>query len=345
MSHARHAPGLLGRLRTRATKAVFESAFRSAAALGRYLPEARATSRMVEVLPDIPYHDTGSDDHLLDIYRPTGAAPGELLPVIFYVHGGGFHILSKDTHWVMGYAFARRGFMVVSINYRLAPQHRFPAAVEDACTALTWVVENIARYGGDPKRIVLAGESAGANLVTSLAIASSYRRSEPHARAVFDSGVRPLACLPACGILQVSDGARFGRRRRLPGIVAARILEISTGYLGGHPAPPGHEDLDLADPLVFLERGLPPERPLPPFFAPVGTADPILDDTRRLAAALARLGVPCRAEYYPGEPHAFHALIWRENARHCWAHCFEFLHEHIGVPAPEAYAPRHAPAA
>ena len=83
------------------------------------------------------------------------------------------------------------------------------------------------------------------------------------------------------------------------------------------------------------------KQPLPPRAGPleVSTADPILDDTRRLAAALARLGVPCRAEYYPGEPHAFHALIWRENARHCWAHTFEFLHEHVGVPELLAYAP------
>lgn len=340
MSQARHpAARLLEHVRSRATKVVAETFFRSLSRVGRFLPEARATSRIVQVTRDIPYHDTGERDHLLDIYRPVERGDGAPLPVIFYVHGGGFHILSKDTHWVMGYGFARRGFMVVSINYRLAPRHRFPAAVEDACTALTWVVNNIARYGGDPTRIVLAGESAGANLVTSLAIASSYRRSEPHARAVFDSGVRPVACLPACGILQVSDGERFGRRRHLPTIVGDRILEISRGYLGRDAAPMGHEDLDLADPLLFLERGLPPERPLPPFFAPVGTADPILDDTRRLAAALARLGVPCRAEYYPGEPHAFHALIWRENARHCWAHTFEFLHEHVGVPAPQAYAP------
>jgi acetyl esterase len=340
MSQARHpAASLVERMRSRTAKVVAETFFRSVSALGRYLPEARATSRVVEVQRDIPYHDTGSSDHLLDVYRPVERGDGALLPVIFYVHGGGFHILSKDTHWVMGYGFARRGFMVVSINYRLAPRFPFPAAVEDACTALTWVVNNLARYGGDPARIVLAGESAGANLVTSLAIASSYRRSEPHARAVFDSGVRPVACLPACGILQVSDGERFGRRRPLPGLVADRILEISRGYLGPHRGRMGHEDLDLADPLLFLERGLPPARPLPPFFAPVGTADPILDDTRRLAAALARLGVPCRAEYYPGEPHAFHALIWRENARHCWAHTFEFLHEHLGVPEPQAYAP------
>jgi acetyl esterase len=330
MSARYPAAQLLRRLRGHAGAFVIDNAFRSLSRFAQLHPQSRPARHGVEVLRDIPYHDTGRDEHLLDIYRPaSGDGPW---PVVFYVHGGGFRILSKDTHWIMCLAFARRGFLVVSINYRLAPRHPYPAAIEDASTALVWVAENIARYGGDPTRLVLAGESAGANLVTSLAIASSYRRPEPCARAVFDSGVRPIACLPACGILQVSDSERFARRKRLPAFVRDRIFEVTHGYLGQDAQRTGDADLDLADPLIVLERGLPPERPLPPFFAVVGTKDPVLDDTRRLAAALARLGVHCRAEYYPGEPHAFHALVWRENARMCWQHAYEFLHEYLGLP-------------
>src|SRR4051812_12351648 len=116
MSQARHpAARLVEHVRSRATKLVAETFFRSLSGMGRLLPEARPTRRIVQVVRDIPYHDTGSSDHLLDIYRPVDPGDGAPLPVIFYVHGGGFHILSKDTHWVMGYGFARRGFMVVSI--------------------------------------------------------------------------------------------------------------------------------------------------------------------------------------------------------------------------------------
>ena len=61
------------------------------------------------------------------------------------MHGGAFQSLSKDTHWLMGLAFARRGYVVFSINYRLAPKHRFPAGLQDACTAARWVHENAAR--------------------------------------------------------------------------------------------------------------------------------------------------------------------------------------------------------
>ena len=84
-------------------------------------------------------------------------------------------------------------------------------------------------------------------------------------------------------------------------------------------------DRALADPLLILEQASAPDRPLPPFFAPVGTADPVLDDTRRLARALGRLSVPCEARYYEGEPHAFHAISFRENARRCWRDTFAFL--------------------
>ena len=78
-------------------------------------------------------------------------------------------MLSKDTHRVMALAYARRGYVVFTINYRLGPEHLFPAPLEDASPhALVWVREHCARFGGDPSRLAIAGESAGANLVTAL---------------------------------------------------------------------------------------------------------------------------------------------------------------------------------
>jgi acetyl esterase len=225
----------------------------------------------------------------------------------------------------MGLGFARRGFLVFSINYRLAPRHPYPAAVEDVCRALAWVGQHAERFGGDPSRLVLAGESAGANLVTALAVATSYRRPEPFAREVFDTGLSPAACLPACGILQVSDAGRFARRRPLSPVVAGRLRAVGRVYLGERHDDVGHPELDLADPLVFLERGQSPDRPLPRFYVPVGTRDPLLDDTRRLGLALGRLNVHHQVAFYPGELHAFHALHWRPAARRCWQEMQAFI--------------------
>src|SRR5262249_14786074 len=234
-------------LRMRAGAFFVDNAFRGLSRLGQLHPHAAPAHHGVDVIRDVAYRPTGRRAHRLDVYVPRDAtAP---MPVVLYVHGGGFRILSKETHWAMGLAFARRGYLVFNINYRLAPAWRFPAAVEDACAAYTWAIDNAERFGGDGDRLIVAGESAGANLATALAICATTRRPEPWARAVFDAGVVPRAVLPACGILQVSDPGRFARRRRLPSYVTDRIDEVAQGYLG--PAPP--ENLDLADPVVFLE--------------------------------------------------------------------------------------------
>ena len=254
--------------------------------------------------------------------------------MVLYVHGGGFRILSKETHWLMGLYFARRGYVVFNISYRLAPKHPFPAALEDSADALAWVVRNAERYGGDAKRLVLAGESAGANLVTALTLACCYERDEPYAKRVYELGVRPRATLPACGIFQVSDVERFRRRRpNLSPFLMDRLEEVSHAYLGRDHGVHGRA-LDLADPLCFLERGAQPVRPLPPFFLPVGTKDPLLDDTRRLTRALEALGVEADTRFYEGEIHAFHALVFRPAARQCWKDTFEFLDRHCPAGAP-----------
>ncbi len=296
-----------------------EGFFRHGASLMKLHPRAKPAAHGVEVIENLPYVETGASEHLLDVYRPIDRSGP--LPVVLYVHGGGFRILSKDSHFIMGLSFARRGFVVFNINYRLAPKHRYPAALEDCASAFEWVAANAARYGGDVSRLLLAGESAGANLVTAMSVAASYERPEPLAKRIFDVGVVPRATLPACGILQVTDVGRFGRRRKLPAFIQDRLSEVSTAYL---PTEPG-VSLDLADPLVILERADAPARPLGPFFIPCGTKDPLLDDSRRLSKALDRLGVRNEAPIYEGEVHAFHAMTWRENAKRCWRETYGFL--------------------
>ncbi len=305
-----------------------ETLVRSLSAAGRLLPDSRPGRHGVEVLRDVPYLSGGGPENSLDIYRPATRPPW---PVALYVHGGGFNILSKDTHWVMGLQLARGGYLTFNINYRLAPRAPFPAALVDTGCALTWVVEHAAEYGGDLGRLVLAGESAGANLVTALTVACCYQRDEPWAEPIWQLGVVPSAVVPACGLLQVSDIARLQGAASLPLFVRDRLKSSTEAYIGGTAVPV--ERRELSDPLLVLERGAAPGRPLPPFCVPVGTADPVLDDTRRLAAALDALGVACDARYYSGEHHAFHALIWRDAAKRCWRDIFDFLDLHLGEAA------------
>jgi acetyl esterase len=234
--------------------------------------------------------------------------------------------------------------MVVMPNYRLAPRHPYPAGLEDVCRALLWLTQNAAALGGDLDRLVLAGESAGANLATSLMLALAFERPEPFAREVFETGILPRAVVPACGIFQVSDLGRLGNNRpTMPPWILRRLTQISRGYIGPGPWPYG---LDLADPVRVLERGDRPARALPPFFLPVGTKDPLLPDTKRMHRALRQLGVPSQARYYRGQIHAFHALVFRAIARQCWEDIFAFLARQLGASphrAPSYASGEHAP--
>lgn len=105
----------------------------------------------------------------LDVYAPTGAAAG-LRPVIVFFYGGSWNSGSKDGYGFVGRALAARGFVVAIPDYRLVPEVRFPAFVEDGAAAVRWVRANIALFGGDPDRIVLAGHSAGAYNAAMLAL-------------------------------------------------------------------------------------------------------------------------------------------------------------------------------
>ena len=320
-------PKLRDRIRQNAGALVVDSFFRGASRIGRLHPLSRPDRHGLEMIPDVPYLGDGRQEHLLDVYRPS-SQPGPW-PVVLYVHGGGFRILSKDTHWVMGLVFAKMGYLVFNISYRLAPKHPFPAAMEDAAAAYTWVARNAAQYGGDLSRFVVAGESAGANLTAALAICATHKRSEPYARAVWDTELVPKAIVPACGILQVSDTERFRRRKKkLSVYLADRLTEVEHAYLRNSDKLTPQER-ELADPLLILERGEKPQRPFPPTFAPVGTGDALLDDSRRLVAALEKMKVPAEAIYYPRELHAFHAMVFRRAARQCWKDIFEFLDKHL----------------
>ena len=127
--------------------------------------------------------------HRLDVYRPLEArAP---LPVLVFLHGGGFIRGDKSARENIGQYFARQGFVVVVPGYRLAPAHRWPAGAEDVAAAWQWVQGNVSAHGGDPARAFLGGESAGA---AHVAAATLLRRFHPQA------GLRPAGVMLVSGV-------------------------------------------------------------------------------------------------------------------------------------------------
>ena len=182
----------------------------TAAAAGELHPKVRRLNQRTErVGKDIAYTASKNRAHQLDVYRPRNTQG--MLPVVFFVHGGGFRILSKDSHRALARRFADAGYVVVTINYRLTPEGAYPHALMDVCKALLWTLDHAQDFGGDASRLIYAGESAGGNLTLAATVAGCYAPSEPWAQAVFERNPSPSVVLPACG---AADGA-------VPGAAAA----------------------------------------------------------------------------------------------------------------------------
>jgi acetyl esterase len=294
-------------------------------------PFMKRLRRRTTVFRNVPYRPGGNPAHLLDVYQPKKRIG--LLPVLIYIHGGGFTLCSKETHRGCALLFAHFGFLVFNVNYRLAPKHRYPAALEDSCYAYQWVVENAASYGGDTKRLSVAGESAGGNLALGLTIAACYERPEPYAKLVWETNVKPVTAQIIAGLLQVSTPQRFSKmlkvkKKFMSDLSGDIVRDVSKAYLGRQYKQ--HEtETALSDPLVIIENAGKPDRPLPPIFAAVGTSDILHEDTARLEKALQPKTDLAEIKYYPDEPHVFHFMHWRKSAHRFWRDCKIFLNQHV----------------
>jgi len=164
----------------------------------------------VEVAADLAY---GSHErHVLDVYSAAGE-PGTDRPVLVYVHGGGFTMGAKsnpDTPFFrnLGTWAVQQGWVAVAMNYRLAPAHSYPSGAEDIAAAIEWIVEHIAEYGGDPSRIFLSGQSAGAMHVADYVVGRGGFGAHGRALrgAVLVSGLYDTSAAAAKGLYRVYWG-------------------------------------------------------------------------------------------------------------------------------------------
>lgn len=303
-----------------------------ASALTEQMSRSRLLRDNVEMIRNLSYGPHPFNK--LDVYRPQFAS--RPMPVLLYIHGGAFSLCSKDTHRGIARACAWGGqYLVFNIDYRLAPQFQFPCAHEDACAAYVWVAENCARFGGDPNRIVVAGESAGGNLALSVAIAASYKRPEPWAKKVFNAKAKIIGVKPIMPYLQVTNAARQSNNPGAGWLALRAARDIAKAYLGSSRVQPSAQTM-MADPIRVLEECGASDKPFPSVFSGVGTWDVCCEDVQRLHRACERLDVPVEVHYYPREIHAFHVFAWRENSRLYWSQAFAFLRKMAAESQPLA---------
>jgi acetyl esterase len=222
-------------------------------------------------------------DIRLRVLRPEAEGA---LPVVAYVHGGGWSLGSVDSFEAPMRALANAsGAVVAGVEYRLAPEHRFPAALNDTLAAVRWLAEAAGEVGGDPERLAVAGDSAGGNLA---AVAALRLRGEVPLRMqaliypVVDSGVNTPS------YREFGDGY---------GLTAAGMRRFWELYLdGADGAQPDVSPLRCAD-LAGA----------PPAYVLTADHDVLRDEAEAYAAALERAGVPVTVKRWPGTIHGF----WR----------------------------------
>jgi acetyl esterase len=220
-------------------------------------------------------------------YRPAGVAAQEILPALLYFHGGGWVIGDLDTHDVLCRQLANGARCAVfSVEYRLAPEHPFPAAVEDAVAATRWVVLHARELGLDPARVAVGGDSAGGNLATVVALDGRDRAG-------------PALCFQL--LIYPGTDQRCGfpsHQRNGEGYLLTRQ---SIAYFRGHYLPRADDWLDWrASPLLAKSLA-----GLPPAFVLTAGFDPLLDEGLAYAERLAKENVEVAYREFPDMIHGF----------------------------------------
>jgi acetyl esterase len=220
----------------------------------------------------------------LRAYRPEDPIAGPPLPIVVWIHGGGWVMGSIDTYDPAARVLAgAAGAVVLSVDYRLAPEHRFPAAVDDTLAAVRWAAAHGGEVGGDPARIAVAGDSAGGNLA---AVAARRLRGDVDLRMqalvypVTDSG------------LSTPSYGEFGERFGLTAHGMARFWrEYLDGADGSDPDASPLRDPDLSG--------------VAPAFVMIASHDVLRDEGEAYAQALERAGVPVERRRVEGTIHGF----------------------------------------
>jgi acetyl esterase/lipase len=252
------------------------------------LPPATVPAGVLAV-KDLPYVDNGDPaKQRLDIYRPDD---GKTHAVVVFVHGGAWVRGDRSQYPAIGGRLAAAGLVVVVPSYRLAPKHPHPAQIEDAAAAVAWTVKNIARHGGDPKRIFLAGHSAGGHLVSLLATNPQWLAKHELKPADFR------------GVLALS------------GVYDVALVANLFG-----PSP---ESIQAASPLRHTSGAL------PPFLVTYCEFDYAFlpQQARLFDAALRRSGQRSRLVFVPGENHISEIISVLKDTDATWRAATEFLRD------------------
>lgn len=258
-----------------------------------------------ELPEDAVFEQVGAGGVAAEWISTPGAAEDR---VVMYLHGGGYMIGSMRTHRSpLSYLSRVSGGRVLGLNYRLAPEHPFPAAVEDSVAAYCWLLDE----GIQPGRIVIGGDSCGGGLTIATLVALKYFGYPLPAGGISHSGWTDLA----------HTGESFVTKAEVDPLLDREMLEgMAAAYLGDRS-----RTTPLASPYYADLSGL------PPLLLQVGTAEVLLDDSLRLADKAKAAGVDVTLEVWDDMPHVWQAFVsFLPEAKQSLDSCGEFVRKHTG---------------
>jgi len=258
----------------------------------------------VEIQKDIVYGKGGEEDLKLDLATPKGL--DHAVPGIIWIHGGAWQGGSKNEFEVLIRDSAKAGYVAVSIGYRLAPKHIFPAQVEDSKCAVRWFRANAERLHVDPNRIGVVGSSAGAHLAMMLGVTDSGDGLEGSGGSA-ETSSRVQAVVSYAG----------------PTNLLSEYPNVSKGLLAtflGGPVKDRQDEARRASPITYVNAGD------PPMLLIQGTKDPLVPHAQafEMAEALTKAGAPGRVEILLGEGHG-----WPKEHERVMAATYAFLARYL----------------
>lgn len=271
---------------------------------------ATATPRPADMRVQDRAVTTAGGSVAIRVYKP-GGGPGGPRPGVLYLHGGGFMLGDLDSSDTTAWGLAQEsGAVVVSVDYRLAPEHPYPAAFEDSWAALLHVARHGAALGIDPARLAVAGDSAGGNLAATLSLAARDRGGPP-LRA--QAAIYPWVGIPF-------DYPSYQANALGPGLTLESMVKFRQAYLGGE---------DTADPYAMPIKAA-SFAGLAPALVMTAELDPIRDDGRVYAARLAEAGTDVIYRELPGLLHGFlRARLAGPYCHGAFAEIARFLRERL----------------
>jgi acetyl esterase len=242
-----------------------------------------------------------------------------LLPAVLFLHGGGWVLNNLDTHDHVCRALAKlSGCAIFSVDYRLAPEHKFPAGVEDAWAALNWLAKNGADLQVDPTRLGVAGDSSGATLATVMALRTRQAK-------ILRLGCQALIYPPTD---HWSSGTKSYRENGQDYLLTRDLMIwFWEKYLPIHPPLDNPEICPLRAPNL---------RGMPPTLLVTAEYDPLRDEGEAYAERLQASGVPTTITRYKGMLHGFvsHFPIM-DQGKTCLRQVAQFLATHLGSPTKQ----------